>query len=81
MDIQATKIELAQLLLNTENVSVLNKIKTILKTEKKDWWDELTKEQQDSIDEGCAEIDRGEFITWENLKEEIKERKLMKVNV
>ena len=81
MDIQATKIELAQLLLNTENVSVLNKIKTILKTEKKDWWDELTKEQQDSIDEGCAEIDRGEFITWEDLKEEIKERKLMKVNV
>ena len=81
MDVQATKIELAQLLLNTDSVSVLNKIKTILKTEKKDWWDELTKEQQDSIDEGCAEIDRGEFITWEDLKEEIKERKVMKVNV
>ena len=81
MDVQATKIELAQLLLSTDNVSVLNKIKAILKTEKKDWWDELTKVQQDSIDEGCAEIDRGEFITWEDLKEEIKERKLMKVNV
>ena len=52
MDIQATKIELAQLLLNTDNVSVLNKIKYIFKTEKKDWWHELSKEQQDEIDEG-----------------------------
>ena len=80
MDIQATKIELAQLLLNTDNVSVLNKIKSIFKTEKKDWWLELSKEQQDSIDEGFAEIDRGEFVTWEDLKKEIKARKMVKVD-
>ena len=80
MDVQATKIELALLLLNTDNVSVLNKIKTILKTEKKDWWDELTKEQQDSIDEGCAEIDRGEYVTWEEVKKQIAERKMVKVD-
>ena len=80
MDIQATKIELAQLLLNTDNVSVLNKIKSIFKTEKKDWWHELSKEQQDEIDEGFAEIDRGEFVTWEDLKKEIKARKMVKVD-
>ena len=80
MDIQATKIELAQLLLNTDDVSVLNKIKSIFKTEKKDWWLELSKEQQDSIDEGFAEIDRGEFVTWEDLKKEIKARKMVKVD-
>ena len=80
MDIQATKIELAQLLLNTNDVSVLNKIKSIFKTEKKDWWLELSKEQQDSIDEGFAEIDRGEFVTWEDLKKEIKARKMVKVD-
>ena len=80
MDIQATKIELAQLLLKTDNVLVLNKIKTILKTEKKDWWDELSKEQQDSIDEGCAEIDRGEYVTWEEVKKQIAERKMVKVD-
>ena len=80
MDIQATKIELAQLLLNTDDVSVLNKIKSIFKNEKKDWWHELSKEQQDSIDEGFAEIDRGEFVTWEDLKKEIKARKMVKVD-
>ena len=80
MDIQATKIELAQLLLNTDNVSVLSKIKSIFKTEKKDWWLELSKEQQDSIDEGFAEIDRGESVTWEDLKKEIKARKMVKVD-
>ena len=80
MDIQATKIELAQLLLNTDDVSVLNKIKSIFKIKEKDWWDELSKEQQDSIDEGFAEIDRGEFVTWEDLKKEIKARKMVKVD-
>ena len=80
MDIQSTKIELAQLLLNTDDVSVLNKIKSIFKIKEKDWWDELSKEQQDSIDEGFAEIDRGEFVTWEDLKKEIKARKMVKVD-
>ena len=80
MDIQTTKIELAQLLLNTDDVSVLNKIKSIFKTEKKDWWDELSKEQQDEIDEGCAQIDRGEYYTWEEVKKQMAERKLVKVD-
>jgi predicted transcriptional regulator len=75
MDIQATKAELMQLLLQTEDISILEKIKNIFKTEKKDWWDELSKEQQNSIDEGFAEIDRGEFMTWEDLKREIKSKK------
>ena len=80
MDIQATKIELAQLLLNTDDVSVLNKIKSILKTKEKDWWFELSKEQQDAIDEGFAEIDRGEFVTWEEVKRQMAERKMVKVD-
>ena len=80
MDIQATKIELAQLLLNTDDVSVLNKIKSILKTKEKDWWFDLSKEQQDEIDEGCAQIDRGEYYTWEEVKKRMAERKLVKVD-
>ena len=80
MDIQAIKIELAQLLLNTDDVSVLNKIKSIFKTKEKDWWFELSKEQQDSIDEGFAEIDRGEFVTWEEVKRQMAERKMVKVD-
>ena len=80
MDVQATKIELAQLLLNTENVSVLNKIKTILKTEKKDWWDELTDFQKEQIEIGENQIDNGEVISWEEVKKQMNERKKVLVN-
>ena len=80
MDIQATKIELAQLLLNTDNVSVLNKIKTILKTEKKDWWDELTDFQKEQIEIGENQINNGEVISWEEVKKQMNERKKVLVN-
>ena len=80
MNIEATKIELAQLLLNTNDISILNKIKSIFKTEKKDWWLELSKEQQDDIDEGFAQIDRGEFVTWDDLKKDLKSKKMSKVD-
>ena len=80
MDVQATKIELAQLLLNTDNVSVLNKIKTILKTEKKDWWDELTDFQKEQIEIGENQIDNGEVISWEEVKKQMNERKKVLIN-
>ena len=80
MDVQATKIELAQLLLNTDNVTVLNKIKTILKTEKKDWWDELTDFQKEQIEIGENQIDNGEVISWEEVKKQMNERKKVLVN-
>ena len=80
MDIQATKIELTKLLLNTDNVSVLNKIKTILKTEKKDWWDELTDFQKEQIEIGENQIDNGEVISWEEVKKQMNERKKVLIN-
>ncbi len=81
MDIQATKTELMHLLLQTEDVSILEKIKNVFKTEKKDWWDELSDLQKAEIEEGEREIERGEFVTWEDLKKEIKLRKTSKINV
>lgn len=81
MDIQATKTELIQLLLQTEDVSILEKIKNIFKTEKKDWWNELSDLQKAEIEEGEREIERGEFVTWEDLRKEIKSRKTSKINV
>ena len=81
MDIQATKIELAQLLLNTDDVSVLNKIKSIFKTEKKDWFDDLTDFQKEQIEIGEKEIDNGEVVSWEEVKKQMSERKKVLVNV
>jgi hypothetical protein len=65
MDIQAEKITLAQLLLQTEDVTIIKKVKAIFKKEKKDWWNELSQDQKNEIEEADKEIDRGEFLTSE----------------
>ncbi len=67
MNIQAEKIELAQLLLQTEDVSVLKAIKNIFKSEKKDFWDELSDEQKAEIEEGERQIERGECSNFEDF--------------
>ena len=81
MDIQATKIELAQLLLNTDDISVLNKIKSIFKTEKKDWSHDLTNFQKEQIEIGEKEIANGEVVSWDDVKKQMLERKKVLVNV
>ena len=65
MDIQAEKITLAQLLLQTEDESIIKKVKAIFKKDQKDWWDDLSQDQKNEIEEADKEIDRGEFVTSE----------------
>ena len=65
MDIQAEKITLAQLLLQTEDESIIKKVKAIFKKDQKDWWDDLSQDQKNEIEEAHKEIDRGEFVTSE----------------
>lgn len=67
MDIQAEKISLAQLLLQTEDVTIIKKVKAIFNAEKKDFWNELSDEQRFEIEEADREIDRGEFILYEDF--------------
>jgi hypothetical protein len=68
MDIQAEKLELMKLLLNTENPSILESIKNILRKEKTpDFWDELSVEQKEEINKADLEISRGETISYENF--------------
>ena len=51
MNVQAKKLELVQLILNTDRPSILDKIGKILKQEKEiDWWDELPETVKESID-------------------------------
>jgi len=72
MDIQATKIELAQRLLSETSEVVLQKIKDILLSEKTDWWDEISEEEKLAIEEGLAELDRGEGISHDQVMNEIQ---------
>ncbi len=68
MNIQAEKIELMKLILETDNPSILSSIKKILKKEsKKDFWDTLPQSQKDEILKSIEEIENGEIVDYEDF--------------
>ncbi|MBF4473332.1 MULTISPECIES: hypothetical protein [Flavobacterium] len=67
MDIQFEKSELMKKLEETNDISIIKAIKKIFKSEKKDFWEELTQEQKDEIEEGERQIERGEFVDFEEF--------------
>jgi predicted transcriptional regulator len=67
MDIQFEKSELMKKLAETNDISIIEAIRNIFKSEKKDFWDELTQEQKNEIEEGERQIERGEFVDFEEF--------------
>ena len=62
MDIQAEKIELAKLLLQTNSEKLIKKVKALFKNEQTDWWDEISDEEKLAIEKGIEQLDRGKGI-------------------
>lgn len=68
MDIQAEKIQLAKLLLETDNPKIVDSIKRIFKKDKKvDFWDELSPDQKDEIEQASIEIENGELTNYDSF--------------
>ena len=67
MDIQLEKQALIKLLKETENPSVIKAIKKVFQNEKKDFWNDLSDAQKEAINEGEKQIERGEFVTFEEV--------------
>ena len=68
MNIQAEKIELTKLLLNTDNPSIIQSIKDIFKkANTSDFWDTLTFEQREEIKEASLEIENGQTTDYEEF--------------
>ena len=68
MNIQAEKIELVKMILETDNPSILSSIKKMLKREsKKDFWDTLPQAQREDIMKGIEEIENGEIVDYEDF--------------
>ncbi|WP_269223993.1 hypothetical protein [Flavobacterium sp. IMCC34518] len=67
MDIQFEKSELMKKLEETNDLSIIEAIKKIFQSEKKDFWEELTPEQKFEIEEGNRQIERGEFVDFEEF--------------
>ncbi|WP_238989441.1 hypothetical protein [Flavobacterium sp. LMO8] len=61
------KLELMKLLMETENPSVIKAIRKIFQKEEKDWWDDLTEEQQNILNESMEQYEKGEFSSFEDF--------------
>lgn len=68
MNIQAEKIELAKLLLSTNDPKIIQSIKEIFKKEKAaDFWDKLTPDQKKEIKKARKEIKEGKSSDFESF--------------
>ncbi len=67
MNIEATKLELMHLLLQTQKESLLAKLKTVFEEEQVDWWSEMSKEEQEEIRTGLSQADKGDYIANESV--------------
>ncbi len=71
MDIKSSKIELVKIILNIENDKFIQKITEFIKKEKVDFWDELSVSQQEEIEKGINELNKGNRIEFNDLLKKI----------
>ncbi len=72
MNIELEKSKLMKLLEETNDKSIIASIKKIFTAKKKDFWDELTEEQKFEIEESDRQIDKGEFVLYEDLMKKFR---------
>ena len=68
MNIQAEKLELVRMILDTDNPIILSSIKRLFTNSKKvDFWDSLPQSQKDEILKGIEEIENDETVNYEQF--------------
>ena len=71
MDLQTSKIELAKLILSLENIEFVEKLKTYIVRENKDFWNVLSLSEKEEIDKGIKELENGEKISFDDYLKKI----------
>ena len=62
MNIETRKLELIHLLLQTQNESILKKLKSVFEEEEQvDWWHEMSNTEQEEIKTGIKQADNREY--------------------
>ncbi len=75
MNVQAKKLELVQLILNTNRPALLDRISQLLTQEKEaDWWDEIPESVQESIETSMGQANKGETSPHNEVIKEIREK-------
>jgi len=69
MNIQAEKLELIEWLARINDFSIIDKIKSIKADYSNDWWDQISEEEKESIQQGLLDIEEGNVKTHEEVKQ------------
>jgi hypothetical protein len=67
MNIQAKKLELVRLILNTEKPTILNKVAKILHQEEADWREGLPDKVVESVEKGLQQAKSGDTMPHEEV--------------
>jgi len=68
MNIQTQKINLAKMILETDNPTILESVKNIfVKAKQQDFWETLPDEQKQEIEKGLSEILREDTVEYESV--------------
>ena len=73
MDLQAAKLELVKLILNIDNQSVIDRMLNSLRSERSDFWDELSDTDKEFIKIGIEQLDSGNRISLDDYERKIAE--------
>jgi hypothetical protein len=68
MNIQAEKLNVLQQIINSDDVNLIKDIKSLINTRDMDWFDGLSKSQQNDVSEGLSQLDSGNFFSHEEAK-------------
>lgn len=68
MNIQTQKINLAKLILETDNPTILESVRSVfVKAKQTDYWETLTSEQKAEIEKGLSQIVSEDTVEYENV--------------
>ena len=68
INLQNKKIELIQWLSTLNDVSLIDKLVELRKTEKTDWWNEISAAEKESIEKGLLDADNGKLTSHSSVK-------------
>lgn len=71
MNLQAEKIELVKLILDTEDINLISEIKSLFKSREVDFWETLPEHVKAGIREGQEELRNGKYYTLEDVEKDL----------
>lgn len=74
MNIEAEKLELMRLLIDTQDEELINDLKSVFQQREHDFWDELPESVKESIEISLKQIENGELIDHETVIKNVREK-------